>query len=217
MADLPPHRSCGAFDVHATMLATNPDYAMARLAIEAQLAATIEARAAMGGAGALGPTLIPVVVHIIHRGGRENISDQQIKSQIDVLNRDFRKKNLDVSKVPAPFSPLAADAGIEFALASRDPDGAPTTGITRTQTTVARFGPDNKMKFTAQGGHDAWDTARYLNIWVCPELNEGPSTLLGYAQFPGGLPATDGVVVVHNGFGTTGTAVAPQSRPHHDA
>jgi len=203
MAAIPDRRTCGAHDIHIALMRTNVDYARSRAAIEARAAAM----------GALptpeGPTVIPVVVHVIHRGGPENISDAQVKSQIDVLNRDYRKKNPDTSKVPAPFKPLAADAFVEFVLASKDPTGQPTTGITRTQTSVAEFGSDNAMKFTAQGGHDAWDATRYLNIWVCPELMDGANTLLGYAQFPGGLPATDGVAIIHNAFGTTGTATAP--------
>jgi hypothetical protein len=203
MASLPARRTCGAHDIHAALMRTSVDYARARAAIDARAAAM----------GALptpsAPTVIPVVVHVIHRGGPENISDAQIKSQIDVLNLDFRKKNGDVAKVPQPFKQLVADAFVEFVLASIDPAGNPTNGITRTQTNVAQFGADNAMKFTAQGGHDAWDSTRYLNMWVCPELIDGPNTLLGYAQFPGGLPATDGVAIIHNAFGTMGTATAP--------
>jgi hypothetical protein len=203
MADLPQRRTCGAHEIHAALLRTNADYARARASIEAQAAA-------IGDLGTpSGPTVIPVVVHVIHRGGSENISDAQVKSQIDVLNRDYRKKNPDASKAPAPFKSLVADAFVEFVLASIDPSGKPTNGITRTQTNVARFGADNAMKFTAQGGRDAWDSTRYLNMWVCPEIIDGPRVLLGYAQFPGGLPATDGVAIIHNGFGTTGTATAP--------
>jgi len=205
MADLPERRTCGAHDIHMAMMRTNPDYARARTAIEAQAAAFALGAAAQPA----GPTMIPVVVHVIHRDGQENISDQQIESQIDVLNRDFRKTNPDVASVPAPFRPLAADSMVEFALASRDPNGQNTNGITRTRTTVASFSADNAMKFTTQGGHDAWDAARYLNMWVCPEILDGPRQLLGYAQFPGGLPATDGVAIIHNAFGTTGTASAP--------
>jgi hypothetical protein len=182
---------------------TNQDYARARAAIEARAAA-------MGDLPPPSePTVIPVVVHVIHRGGVENISDAQIKSQIDVLNLDYRKKNTDIAKVPSPFKTLVADAFVEFILASKDPSGNPTNGITRTRTTVAQFSADNAMKFSAQGGHDAWDATRYLNLWVCPEIMDGPNTLLGYAQFPGGLPATDGVAIIHNAFGTTGTATAP--------
>ncbi len=151
-----------------------------------------------------------MVVHVIHRAAGENISDQQVQSQIDVLNRDFRKRNPDVANVPPPFKPLAGDAMIQFALASVDPDGKPTTGVTRTKTNVVKFFEDNKMKFASQGGHDAWDATRYLNIWVCPEIiqKRTGNPLLGYAQFPGGIPATDGVAIIHNAFGTTGTAAA---------
>lgn len=205
MADLPDRRTCAAHDIHEALLRTNADYARARMAIEAQA----DSFAYRGVARAAGPTVIPVVIHVIHRGGAENISDRQVKSQIDVLNKDFRKTNPDAANVPAPFQPLASDAMVEFALATLDPAGQPTDGITRTPTTVARFGADNEMKFTASGGHDAWDTTRYLNIWVCPELIDRGRQLLGYAQFPGGLPATDGVAIIHNAFGTTGTASAP--------
>ena len=90
MARLPDHRTCAAHDIHAAQMRTNLDYARAR--------ASIEARAvAMGDIPMpTGPTVIPVVVHVIHRGGPENISDAQVKSQIDVLNRDFRKTNPDM-------------------------------------------------------------------------------------------------------------------------
>ena len=210
MAQLPIQRSCGSHDVHVEMLRTNPDYAHARAAIEMQ-AESFARSAGAAAAEQAGPRVIAVVVHVIFREAEESISDQQIKSQIDVLNRDFRKKNTDVANVPGPFQPLASDALVEFALARIDPDGQPTTGITRTPTTVPRFFEDNAMKFTAQGGKDAWDATRYLNIWVCPEILRriDARPLLGYAQFPGGLPATDGVAIVHNAFGTTGTATAP--------
>ncbi|WP_031237846.1 zinc metalloprotease [Mesorhizobium sp. LNJC405B00] len=208
MADIPLHRTCGAHDMHLALLRTNADYARARLSIDAM--------SAVLGDSALkaltGPRVIPVVVHVIHRGGLENIADTQIKSQIDVLNQDFRMENADIGSVPKAFKTLAADALVEFALATRDPEGKATSGITRTKTKVKKFHSDNAMKFKTSGGHDAWDSTRYLNIWVCPELIDGPRQLLGYAQFPGGLPATDGVVIIHNAFGTNGTAAAPFDR-----
>jgi hypothetical protein len=100
MAELPSQRSCGAYDVHVEMLRTNLDYARARAAIDAQVENF--ARSARA-AERVGPSVIPVVVHIIFRAVEENISDQQIKSQIDVLNRDYRMRNPDVATVPAPF------------------------------------------------------------------------------------------------------------------
>jgi hypothetical protein len=90
------------------------------------------------GAGVLaertGITRIPVVVHVVWNTAAQNISDAQIASQIDVLNRHFRRTNPDVSTTPAPFLPLAADSRIEFYLATSDPSGAPTSGIERRQT-----------------------------------------------------------------------------------
>jgi hypothetical protein len=143
---------------------------------------------------------------VVQKTSAQNISDGQIQSQIDVLNRDFRKTNPDVASVPAVFAPLAADARIEFELATTDPSGAATNGITRTKTSANSFSDDNAVKAASSGGADAWPRDAYLNIWVC-ELNT--NGLLGYAQFPGGPSATDGVVILHSAFGTTGTAAAP--------
>jgi len=139
-----------------------------------------------------------VVVHLVYRTKTENISDAQVKSQIDVLNRDR-------SKVPKPFRDLVADARIQFALAATDPDGQQTSGITRTATTERSFGTDDGVKTAANGGTEPWDTDRILNVWVCRLAD----ALLGYAQFPGGPAETDGVVITHSAFGTRGTAAAP--------
>ena len=148
---------------------------------------------------------IPVVVHVVFRTAAENISDAQITSQIDVLNKDFRAQNADRTNIPAVWKGLVADANIQFALAKKDPRGRRTTGITRTQTTRRSFPADNSVKRAAGGGHPSWPASRYLNIWVC---NLGDD-LLGYAQFPGGPTSTDGVVILHSAFGTKGTARAP--------
>src|SRR5262249_46949109 len=139
----------------------------------------------------------------------ENISDAQITSEIAVLNKDYRATNPDKSKVPPVWKGLATDANIQFALASTDPDGKPTTGITRTRTTKTAFSDDNGVKFASSGGADAWPTDRYLNIWVCTFERTASGQLLGYAQFPGGPPKTDGVVILNTAFGTKGTAAPP--------
>jgi hypothetical protein len=148
---------------------------------------------------------IPVVVHVVYKTDEENVSDQQIKSQIAVLNEDFRATNADASNAPAPWTGFVADANIEFKLATKDPKGKPTDGITRTKTTRNSFATDDSVKTKAGGGHPAWPAARYLNLWVC-NLGGG---LLGYAQFPGGPARTDGVVILHSALGTSGTATAP--------
>jgi hypothetical protein len=148
---------------------------------------------------------IPVVVHVVYRTRAENISRDQIRSQIAVLNRDFQAKNRDRKQTPEVWKGLVANARIRFALATTNPAGQPTTGITRTKTPRTSFGTGDSVKSAATGGANPWPSARYLNIWVCT-LAGG---LLGYAQFPGGPSATDGVVILNTAFGTRGTAAAP--------
>ena len=198
----PQVRTCATMDVHRRLLSEDPGYASVRDEIE-NLAGLYAADGAI--AGRAGVTHIPVVVHVVWNTAAQNISDAQIASQIDVLNRDFRRVNPDVASTPAPFLPLTADARVEFALATTDPHGAATSGIERRQTTVASFGADDAVKSQATGGMDAWPADSYLNIWVC-QLGGG---LLGYAQFPGGPAATDGVVILQSAFGTSGTAAPP--------
>ena len=140
---------------------------------------------------------IPVVVHVVYNTAAENISDAMIQSQIDVLNADFRKMNSDINKVPPAFAGLAADCEINFCLARRTPTNTATNGIERRATSKKSFGTNDAVKKYKTGGLDAWDASKYLNIWVC---NLG-NNLLGYAQFPGGSPATDGVVVLYSAFG----------------
>src|SRR5688572_5473693 len=198
---VPTKRTCGTMAVNERLLRTAPGYREARDAIENH------AWRAMFSpmVGRTGCTMIPVVVHVVHNTAAQNISDAQIQSQIDVLNDDFRATNADIGSVPAAFQPVIGDARLQFELASTDPAGNPTDGITRTNTAVVAFTDDDAVKSAATGGADAWPSDRYLNIWVCP-LAGG---LLGYAQFPGGPAATDGVVIRHSAFGTTGTATAP--------
>jgi hypothetical protein len=141
----------------------------------------------------------------VYNGSAQNISAVQINSQIAVLNDDFRRLNADAANTPNDFIGVAADVEIQFCLASVDPSGNPTTGITRTSTTVSSFGTNDAVKSSSTGGVNAWPSSSYLNIWVC---NIGGG-ILGYAQFPGGPASTDGVVCGYQYFGTTGTAQAP--------
>ena len=128
-----------------------------------------------------------------------------MQSQIDVLNADFHKLNADRSKVPAAFAALIGDAGVQFVLARQDPSGNATTGVVHKNTAATSFDSSDKMKFSSSGGDDAWPAAAYLNLWCC-NLGGG---LLGYAQFPGGAAATDGVAILYSAFGSGGSAQAP--------
>ena len=138
---------------------------------------------------------LPVVVHIIYNSSKENISEAQIKSQIDVLNEDFRRTNSDKTNKWSQ----AADVGIEFYLAKVDPNGNPTSGITRKYTTKKSWGTGNDMKRSSKGGVDAWNTSEYLNMWVC---NIGGGTL-GFAYYPGATVTYDGVVMSPQYFGSS--------------
>lgn len=151
---------------------------------------------------------IPVVVHVLYNTTSQNISDAQIKSQIAVLNEDFRKLNADKVNTPSAFATTAADAEINFCLAGKDPNGAATTGIVRKFTTVTSFSDNDGVKYNSSGGDNAWPSGSYLNLWVC-NLGGG---LLGYAQFPGGPAATDGVVILYSSFGRGYSTVAPYNK-----
>ncbi|HEX5618486.1 MAG TPA: M43 family zinc metalloprotease [Solirubrobacteraceae bacterium] len=202
MADVPPRRKCGALDVHRLLLNTDPEYAAARSELE-DFTDTETAR----GLAAAAPKVrtIPTVVHVVYKTAAQNISDAQVKSQIDVLNEDFRKMNADAGSVPSVFQPLHVDTMVQFKLATKDIFGNSTTGITRTKTNKSSFGINDGVKSYKTGGIDPWPARRYLNIWCC-NLGGG---LLGYAQFPGGPWKTDGVVILCTAFGNTGTATDP--------
>ncbi len=191
-------RTCGTMDYHQMMLQQDPNYLLNRQAIENFTSQYVTSNPS----GSRSVITIPVVVHVIYNTAVQNISDAQIFSQIDSLNKDFRLLNADKSKIPAAFSSLAADFQIQFCLAQRDPNGNATTGIVRKQTTVTSWTTNDNVKYSSKGGDDAWNRNSYLNLWVC---NLGNS-LLGYAQFPGGAAATDGVVVLYTAFGSVGAA-----------
>jgi hypothetical protein len=153
---------------------------------------------------------IPVVVHVVYSSPAENISAAQILTAIDIINKDYRRLNADTSATPSVFAAVAADCEIEFCLATSDPNGNSTSGITRTATSQTSFSggtfngvnwSNDGVKYTSQGGINAWNTSQYLNIWVCDLAN-----LRGYAQFPGGPSSSDGVVIDYTRFGNIGTA-----------
>ena len=198
---MPSRRTCATMPLHRHLAAVDDGYRAFRREIEAfSLLARRAPRTTVAR--------ITVVVHVLHRTAAENISDAQIQSQIDVLNADFRARNADLDKVPAPFAPRVGDALVEFALATEDPDGRKSNGITRTRTRRTAFDGDiarldEEIKVTS--GALAWPAGRYLNMWVCT-LGSG---LLGYAQFPGGPAARDGVVILNTAFGATGSVQDP--------
>jgi Pregnancy-associated plasma protein-A len=195
-------RSCGAVQNFFRQVDFYPELRRNQAMLQSMTAAA----ARQGDAAARAfPRRIPVVVHVLYNMAEDNISDEQVASQIAVLNEDFSAANGDLKNVPEPFKQRVGNPGLEFVLADLDPSGQSTSGITRRQTSVQEFGVDDRMKADASGGRGPWDSTRYLNMWVC-RLGNG---VLGYAQFPGGPPHTDGVVILTSAFGRDGTAADP--------
>jgi hypothetical protein len=137
---------------------------------------------------------IPVVVNVLYRTSAQNISQAQIQSQIDVLNEDFSATNSDYNKTSTYNTVKSGNIAIRFVLDQ----------VIRRQTNKSSWGTNDAMKRASQGIAPTSPTTK-LNLWVC-NLGGG---ILGYAQFPGGNPATDGIVVDDNACGRTGTAAAP--------
>jgi len=149
--------------------------------------------------------IIPVVIHVLYNNAAQNISDAQILSQLQALNNDYRKLNADAANAHAAFASLAGDAKIVFCIAKIDASGKATTGIIRKYTSQQSWTADDGMKYSAQGGDNAWDSKRYLNIWVCNLFGRN----LGYSSLPGSQVDKDGIVIQYDAFGTTGSLTAP--------
>ena len=151
--------------------------------------------------------IIPIVFHIIHEYGFENISDAQVFDEMKILNQDFRKLNPDTSDIIPPFKSIAADCGIEFRLAQIDPQGHCTNGIDRIYSHRTNFANDDSKL-------NPWDRTKYLNVWVVKTI--GAAGVAGYAYFPSGVMGTnykaDGVIILHDYIGSIGTGSPTTSR-----
>lgn len=195
---------CGTTALHKFHAENDPGYAQRRAEIESFTQEWIENSPNRKTAAVV---TIPIVVHVVYANATQNISDAQILSQIDVLNQDFRRLNADTANTPMDFDSIAGDVEIEFCLATVDPMGNATTGITRTSTTTSEIG-NGGVHYTAQGGKDGWDPTQYMNFWICEITNGG--FILGYATPPGtAAAAEDGCVMDYRFFGTMGTVQAP--------
>ncbi len=183
-------RKCAAQEILAAQLKQDPTLAIRMNQIEEF---TMKARATNRMVN--GKIVIPVVVNVLYKTNAENISLTQIQSQIDILNKDFNAANSDFNKVPSLFSAVAANIEISFEL----------DAVYRKSTTKTSWGTRDTMKNTKRGGLNPTSPTSKLNLWVCT-IGGG---ILGYAQFPGGSSATDGVVIDSKYFGLSGTANAP--------
>ncbi|MFM7770523.1 MAG: zinc metalloprotease, partial [Bacteroidota bacterium] len=198
---------CGERDARVRFFGANPEtWDAARMAnqqLEQETAGFSEDE--RGG----GQTIytIPVVFHVIHNNGPENIEDDQILNGLAILNRDFRMLNADISLVVSAFDGLTADIGIEFALATKDPNGNCTKGINRIVSPLTNDGGQS-MKDLIQ-----WPRNKYLNVWICADA----SGAAGYTLMPGDVSgiwgaAADGIVVRSDYVGAIGTSTGSKSR-----
>lgn len=137
---------------------------------------------------------IPVVFNVLYKTTAQNVSQAQLQSQIDVLNEDFSATNADYNLTSTYNTVKSGNIAVRFVL----------DAVNRRQTNTTSWSTNNAMKKSAKGIAPTSPTTK-LNIWVC---NMGGG-ILGYAQFPGGSSATDGVVLDDNATGRTGTAAAP--------
>ncbi len=150
---------------------------------------------------------IPVVFHVVYAVGQSYPSEEQVYAQIEALNRDFSKRDYKI-RHPADtlegFAKKAEDMEIEFCLAKEGPTGVKESAIRFIPGTSSKFTDDDLIK-TQRFGSPAWDTKRYLNIWVAPLAD----SVSGYAQMPSGPAETDGIVIDYRYFGVQTNSQTP--------
>jgi PKD repeat protein len=159
---------------------------------------------------------IPVVFHVLHVNGVENISDEQIMDALALLNRDFRKQNADTATVHSDFAGMPADIEVEFVLATKAPNGTCFKGITRTYNTISYDGSDGGNQVDAiVAGNDVfqgnWPGNKYMNVFICGEIGGAA----GYTTNPSGWSGsqmTNGIWILHDYVGSIGTSSVGTSR-----
>jgi Pregnancy-associated plasma protein-A len=191
-AEEPLRRMCGAMAAHMMLLERFPSFRASQMRLEG---ATEKRRETGDDMSKAKIVTVKTVVNVVYNNDSQNIGTAQIDSQIAAMNKDFRAANADRSQTPTPWKGLVSDARVQFKLVK----------VTRTRTSQATFTHDDGVKRSNTGGIAPFEPKAHLNLWVCA-LSGG---LLGYAQFPGGPVATDGVVINYRAFGTSGTAQPP--------
>ena len=146
--------------------------------------------------------IVPVVFHVVHNNGAENISVEQVQDGLDILNEDFNAQNSDLEDVVPEFTDITGDVGITFRLARYDPEGNCTNGIVRTESSLTYEGSNDLKEISP-----SWDRSSYLNVWVCANI-EG--NVAGYSQYPSSVDGPwgediDGIVILHDYVGSIGT------------
>ncbi|MBA3898857.1 MAG: T9SS type A sorting domain-containing protein [Bacteroidetes bacterium] len=159
--------------------------------------------------------IIPVVFHVFHNYGQENISDAQVQDAIRVMNEDFQLKNADTSNVSSAFKSILGNPKIEFRLAQLDPQGECTNGIVRIASTETYEGA-NYFNNSSTSSLSRWPREKYLNIWVVDKIDNAGSSggyVAGYTYRPANTSYNlDGIMVLHSHTGSIGTSASSRSR-----
>lgn len=194
---------CGTTEADKELMELHPEMILERQALEEYTQNYVAAQANQKSAAVI--YKIPVVFHVIHNYGPENISDAQIKDAVAILTRDFNRLNPDTAGIVPEFKNLIADCDFEFYLARKDPNGNCTNGIDRIASTSTYNG--------TSGGTaklNIWNRAKYLNVWVVNKIQGGAA---GNALYPSnGNTTIDGIMIIHNYVGSIGTASPSSSR-----
>lgn len=151
---------------------------------------------------------IPIVFHVLHQYGSENITDAQVIDEVNILNRDYMKLNADTANVINEYQPIIGKARIQFRLATIDPQGNCTNGIEHIYTHLTNQGGD-------QSKISQWPQNKYLNVWVVKSI--GSQGVAGYAFYPSAIAGpymltVDGVIILHDYIGSIGTSATFSSR-----
>ncbi len=190
-------RTCDTDEMMRQAKLADPTYSTRIAQLEQFTAAYVQQMGLQKTSGTILYT-IPVVFHVIHNNGAENISKAQILDAVDILNKSFQKWYADSVDVASPFRSIIADCQIQFRLAQLDPNGNCTDGITRTVSNLTYAG-DDQVKSLIN-----WPQNKYFNIWVVQHIASGAA---GYAYFPGITPAyKDGVIILYDYVGSIGTS-----------
>lgn len=186
------NKTCGTAEVMAKLFEDHPRYKERHQAAVENTKAIAKAHAQeqqQSHQHSRAVRTIPVVFHVIYNNSAENLSDNVLNAALQTMNEDFRKMNSDFSNTRSTFQGVAADAEIEFCLASVDPDGNPTTGIVRVQTNKTQWSYSTEthdMKSSSTGGSDGWPFDEYYNIWIVDldSYNSQTGGTAAYALLP---------------------------------
>lgn len=197
-------------------LMANPDYAKQYAKDQLEFESSMQAKKGDNNTTKATVYTIPVVFHVLHNGGPENISKEQIMSALAILNRDYAMLNADTATIQTPFQGLRARADIKFVLATKAPNGACFSGITRTQNPATSAGDDGQGQVNAIiAGNDVynnqWPGNKYLNVFICQDIGGAA----GYTTNPSSWSASsmmNGIWVLSTYVGDMGTSNLNSSR-----